>query len=321
MAVLSTMSPAQAQTTTPLEAASPGPSMPATVDVGVFFMDVHNVDFISGSFGAEFYMWWISPDRDFKPFDALQIINGRDWNAKSVTQRTLPDGRFHTSAIVSAKIKHDWQLLYFPFDRQYLKIIIETPETAEELRLIPDKKRSTISDTMSVEGFEVVGLSVDEKVERYNTDFGLETASGSTYSRLIITVALNRESGRLIVAMLIGFIVANIIALLTFAIPVSNLGVRASMVGSAIFGAVGNMYSISNALSPAVGSLLVDRFAIGTFSAIVIALLNSIIVERFARKGRSRLAHQINRAVFYVALVTVIAFYAMTIFAALSGKS
>ena len=93
------------------------------------------------------------------------------------------------------------------------------------------------------------------------------------------------------------------------------------MVGSAIFGAVGNMYSISNTLSPAVGSLLIDRFAIGTFSAIVVALLNSIIVERLATKGRSRLAHQVNRIVFYVALVAIVIFYAATFATALSGRT
>lgn len=293
---------------------------PARVDVGVFFIDIHDIDFINDSFGAEFYMWWISPDPNFKPFDEVQILNGRDWKFRTVTQRKLPNGRYHTSGIVSATIKHDWQLLYFPFDRQDLGIIIEVPETSNELRFVPDKEKSTISKLMNVEGFHVSGISLEERVERYNTDFGIGS-TGDSYSRLIINVALDRQSGRLVVAMLIGFIVANIIALLTFAIPLTYLGVRTSMVGSAIFGAVGNMYSISNTLSPAVGSLLIDRFAIGTFSAIVVALLNSIIVERLATKGRSRLAHQVNRIVFYVALVAIVIFYAATFATALSGRT
>jgi len=294
---------------------------PARVEVGVWMMDIHSINFADGSFGAEFYIWWISADPNFKPFDIQQVINGRDWKVKSVSRRTLADGRIHTSGIVSVTAKHDWQLEYFPFDEQTLQIMIEMPFTAAELRLVPNTKGSTISKLMHVEGFDVTGLSVSERIEKYDTDFGITSGSGDQFSRLIISVSLKRESERLVVAMLIGFIVANIIALLAYLIKVTNLGIRASMVGSAIFGAVGNMYSLNAALNPAIGSLLIDRFAVGTFSMIVVSLLNSIIVERLALKGRSRLAHQINRMTFFVSLAAAAAFYTLSFTVAVRGGS
>jgi len=292
-----------------------------TVDVGVWMMDIHSINFVDGSFGAEFYIWWISSDPEFKPFDMLQVINGRDWKVRSVSRRTLPDGRIHTSGIVSVTAKHDWQLEYFPFDEQTLQVMIEMPLTIAELRLRPDKKGSTLSKLMNVEGFHVTGLDVREEDETYDTDFGITSGSGDRFSRLIISISLKRESSRLVVAMLIGFIVANIIALLAFLISVDNLGIRASMVGSAIFGAVGNMYSLNAALNPAIGSLLVDRFAIGTFSMIVVSLLNSIIVERLSKKGRSRLAHQVNRITFFLALTAAIVFYSVSFAVTMTGGS
>lgn len=294
---------------------------PQRVEVGIWLSGIHSIDFVNGSFGAEFYIWWTSADASFRPFETMQVLNGRQWSVRSEARRTLPDGRTHTSGFVSATVNHDWQLHYFPFDRQSLRIIIETSQTAAELRLVPDQEQSIVSDFMHVEGFDVTGLGLAERIEKYKTDFGIKGASGDAFSRLVISIDLTRQSGRLVLAMLIGFIVANIIALATYAIHVTNLGIRATMVGSAIFGAVGNMYSLNAALNPAVGSLLVDRFAIGTFAAIVVALLNSIVVERLAKKGRSRLAHQVNRTTFYAVLACSLLFYAMAFITALRAVS
>lgn len=289
------------------------------LEVGIWLNGIHTINFLDGSYGAEFYLWWVSSDVTFRPFDEFQILNGRQWTVRSISQRKLSDGSYHTSGIVSATMSHDWQLRYFPFDRQSLRIIIETPYTANELRLTPNLAESTISDFMHVEGFKVSGLSLSERVEEYTTTFGVRDSSGKKYSRLIITLGLERESGRLVIAILIGFIVANIIALMTYAIHVSNLGIRASMVGSAIFGAVGNMYFLANELHPSVGSLLVDRFAVGTFSAIIVALLNSIVVERLMQRKRSRLAHSVNRTVFYLVLLGEVAFYGSAFYGATRG--
>ncbi len=291
---------------------------PQTVEVGVWLNGIHSIDFVNGSFGAEFYMWWISSDEAFRPFELFQVLNGRQWTVRSQSQRKLPDGTFHSSGIVSVTVNHDWQLESFPFDSQSLRVIIETSQTASELKLAPNTSQSIISSLLHLEGYKVLGLRLEEKTETYKTNFGIKDASADQYSRLIMTIDIDRESGRLVVAVLIGFIVANIIALMTFAIHVSALSIRATMVGSAIFAAVGNMYSLNSVLNPAIGSLLVDRIAVGTFAAIVAVLLNSIVAERLDTKGRSRLAHALNRNAFYVMFAVLIIYYALTFAAALT---
>ncbi len=289
---------------------------PQRVEVGVWFSGIHSINFTDASYGVEFYLWWVSSDPDFRPFDVFQLLNGREWTTRAVSQRKLKDGMYHTSAIVSATINHDWKLEYFPFDHQNLMIVVETSLPASELRLVPNHKESMISEFMRVEGFKVVRLRLAERVEEYKTSFGMRDESGKNFSRFIITLGLERESGRLVVAILIGFIVANIIALMTYAIHVSNLSIRASMVGSAIFGAVGNMYFIANELHPAVGSVLVDRFAVGTFTMIIIALLNSIVVERLVQRKKSGLAHRVNRTVFYVVILIGLSYYGAAFYGA-----
>lgn len=290
---------------------------PAKVEVGLWLNGVHSIDFVDGSFGAEFYLWWISESADFRPFDVFQVLNGRQWTVRAINQRRLPDGRYHSSGYVSVIVSHDWKLRKYPFDEQRLEIALETPYTASEIRLVPDAAQSRVSEFVSVKGYEVERLSLSERVEQYETDFGYKDGAGSRFSRLVVTLDLERQSGRLVLAILIGFIVANLIALLTFTIHVTLLSVRTSMLTSAVFCVIGNMNLLNGELNPAVGSLLVDRFALGSFAAIVVALANSIVVDRLALRQRTALARRLNWSVFVVVLLASVAYYAFTLHAAM----
>ncbi len=289
------------------------------VEVGVWLSGLHDVDFLDGSFKAELYIWWISDDPDFKPFDSLQVLNGRDWSSRAVNEQVLNDGRLYTSGFLSVTVSHDWDLFYYPFDRQRLDIVIETPYTSEELRLVPQADRSVVSEFVELKGFAVRSLTLSERIASYQTDFGLDDASGTRFSRLVIELALERESGRIVVAILVGFIVANIIALLTFAIDAHQLGIRSSMLGSAVFAAIGNMYLLNSHLDPAVGSMIVDRFAVGTFSVILVALVSGIVVNHLATHSKDHAATTINRAVFVLLFLLALGFYVATFQSAISA--
>ncbi len=282
------------------------------VEVGVWLSGLHDVDFLNGSFQAELYLWWIGDDPDFRPFDKLQVLNGRNWSNRAVDSQQLDDGRFYTAGFLSVTVSHNWDLLYYPFDRQTLDVVIETPYTSEQLRFVPQSERSVVGEFVEIEGFRVEDLRISERVSSYGTDFGLDSEAGTHFSRLVIEILVKRESGRIVLAILVGFIVANIISLLTFAIDTVHLGIRASMVGSAVFAAIGNMYLLNSQLHPAVGSMLVDRFAIGTFCVILVALLSGILIDAMVRRNRPGLAHWINRGTCAIVLLAAGTFYVIT---------
>lgn len=290
------------------QGARAGQAEPVEVEVGVWLNDIHTIDLVDGSFGAEFYVWWTSPDASFQPFDVLQVLNGRNWAARAINRRVLPDGEIHTSGYVSATVSHDWDLADYPFDRQHLRIVLETPFTASELRLVPNCEASILSEFARVEGFKVTGYRLRECVEQYGTDFGFRDDGGTRFSRLVVEVDLERRSRRMLVVTLVGFLVANLIALLTYAVHGSLLATRASMSAAAIFGAVGNMYSLQRAVHPAAGSLLVDRIAVVTFAGILVALVTGIVVDALHRKARDRHARIVNWASFGVVLVTSVVY-------------
>jgi len=283
---------------------------PDVVEVGVWLSGLHSIDFVRGSFETEFYCWWISANPDFKPFETLQVLNGRDWSFRATSQRRLADGRYHTSGFVSVTVNHNWNLRYFPFDRQKLQIIIETPYTASELRIVPNQNDSAVSQFLDVKGFQIDGLKLIEHVEGYTTDFGFKDAKAQKFSRLTVEVGLNRESERLAIVLLLGFIVSNLIAFFTYAIEVSSIEVRVGMITASIFSAAGNMSYISSEVNPAVGSLIVDGFALGTFATILASLLVGIAVHRLSRWNRVLLARGVNWACFAVAVLASVSYYA-----------
>jgi hypothetical protein len=215
---------------------------------------------------------------------------------RSESRRILSNGLYYSSGIVSATISHDWNLRDFPFDEQELRILIETSSTASELVIVPNESKSAISDFANVQGYRLKFLHLQSIPESYETDFGITEDSGNEFSRLTISVGLARESGRLVITLLIGFIVANIFSLLTYTIHGSNLAIRVAMCGGAIFAAVGNMYSLNSAFNPAAGSLLIDRFSVGSFAAIVAALSTTILIDHYYRRNKTRQARRIDCA-------------------------
>lgn len=167
------------------------------------------------------------------------------------------------------------------------------------------------------------------RIQTYtNFAFNLRVLSNRKYAVLLTltpvieqteqcAIMLERESRRLVVAILVGFIVANIIALLTFTIDTSELVIRTTMVGSAVFAAIGHAYLLNSHLNPSVGSIIVDRFAVGTFSVILVALICGIFVRTMEQRNQHKLAVRSNRIVFAVLFLSAAVFYAMTFNAAM----
>jgi hypothetical protein len=297
--LLGTMLPASARGLHEAQTGAKESDSPERIEIGIWITDIHSIDLLDGSFGAEFYLWLI--DRDValeQPFDRLQLLNGRDWSVRAYSRRDLGDGRQHHSAYVSATFNHAWDLRRYPFDQPRLQMIFETPLTASELQFEPDLAASSVSEHASVPGFAFSGFRIRAVTERYGSDFGLPDAASNKYSRVIAEVDLERSGGRALAMNLVGLLVANLIALLTYAVHPSHLNIRASMSAASIFGAVGNMYSLQRLVDPALGALLIDRIALVTFASILAALVTGIAVDWLNRASRQTLARRLNWSSF-----------------------
>ncbi len=286
---------------------------PRMVEVGVWLSGVHDMNFMRGSYNATFYVWWISDDPNFEPFSSLQVLNGWTWSERAVNRQTLADGRHYVAGFLDMTISHPWDLRFFPFDRQRLEVVIETPYEADELQFRPQVEQSRVSEFAQVPGFRIDGMQLRAFNATYDTDFGVRNTSGSQFSRLSIGIDLVRDGGRTILALLVGFAVANIIALLTYAIDRSLLASRLGLVGGAVFAAIGNMFLLNSHIPPASGSIIIDRIAIGTFAVILFSLVNAIVIDRLMRHDRERWAVALDRTIAGMLSVAALIYYAMTL--------
>ena len=66
--------------------------------------------------------------------------------------------------------------------------------------------------------------------------------------------------------------------------------------------------------------MIVDRFAVGTFSVILVALLGGIITHTLTARGSIALASRINRTVAILLLLLAVGFYFATFQSAISAS-
>ncbi len=132
----------------------PGQAAPAEkqriVEVGVFVSNIYEINFTTGSYKASFWLWFKSTDEKYEPEKYIEIVGGRDIKVDAFATDRLPDGRFYRSAKYTATINQPWDVRWFPFDTQNLKLIIESSsDDASKLRFIPDKKSSSFDKTIA----------------------------------------------------------------------------------------------------------------------------------------------------------------------------
>jgi hypothetical protein len=287
------------------------------VRFGAYVTGIHDIDVPNGSYGMDMYVWWVSRDHAINPESDFQIVNGRQWQVRGVNTRTLPDGSHYSAAFVAATVQHNWNLRRYPFDHHVLRVIIESPYTASEVRLSPDVVDSRLSELVDLPGFRIGDLRMLEYVKGYDTRFGLGTEKADQFSRVVLEVDIRRESQSLVAPLFIGLLVANVVSLLIYMVNVSALGIRATLATTAILAAVGNMYTLGEHVARASRSVLVTQLATATFVMIVIALTTSIAADWLFERDRGQTAIRLNWAMFTVATLAFVGYVSWSVWLAM----
>jgi len=131
---------------------------PAKIESGVYISQINNLDFSKGSYQVVLWAWWNHSIANFQPAKSVEIIGAQSVKWEIVRNFDLPNGKIHTEAKISATISQLWDTSNYPFDTQYLKLILESADTeADKLQFIPDKN-STIEPTLSLNEWQIGAL-------------------------------------------------------------------------------------------------------------------------------------------------------------------
>ncbi|MEM9591443.1 MAG: hypothetical protein AAF967_08910, partial [Pseudomonadota bacterium] len=130
-------------------APAPGPE---EVITGAYINDIQQLDFKANNYVIDLYVWfrWKSPDID--PSKTMEFMNrfASDNNLReALTEEPdeLPEGGYYSILRYQGLFSTKFQLETFPFDTQYLTVIMEdTLAGAGDQVYVPDGKSPVIID-------------------------------------------------------------------------------------------------------------------------------------------------------------------------------
>ena len=192
------------------------------------------------------------------------------------------------------------------------------PADDDYLQFTIDDEASLLDPEPFSPGWRLTGFRLNETRIRYPTTFGLKERVGDKYSRVVVDVVAERVGWRIAVDYFIGFIVSVLLCLLGYLIHPSLLSVRASLVTTATFTAVGNKYIVNSLTETSVTARLANLAVVTSFAMVLLLMITSIICERLIEAGQTERAVRLNRrvgtsaAIGYLVVVTFFLWRALT---------
>jgi len=306
------------------------------IPVGIFVTSIHGIDFRSEQYTMTFWLWATYPTEamrevaggDYVPFNTIEIVNAQSKTISPTDQYVVnnEDGTTYAIAKFTATISQHWDVRDFPFDRQNLKLVIESvgiPSSA--INFVPDTQNSLVSEELQISGWVIDKLQLEALNYEYRSTFGDPSGQIGIYPRIMAEIPVRRIGFRLFINSFLGFFIAYVIISLIYFLEVNS---RIGLIMTAIFAAVGNKYTIDTylimtAIFAAVGNKytidtyfpnqsafsLSDLIQICSFGMIAIGIVTTIISMRLVENDKHDQAKKVDRfaqSVYIPAYIVII---------------
>jgi hypothetical protein len=201
--------PTQAEVANPVDhqaATAEASPVKNEVKLGLYITSLYDLDMAKRSFNAVFWAWFKSDDSAFKPLETVEVTNARTVVTRypyrlDLTQKGggVSEAATLTAAKYYVNIAQDWDTVYFPFDRQQLKIYFEdSAADVSEMQFVADAGNSGLDADVTIPGWTIENWRVYTDKSSYNSNFGVAGATvPSLYSRVVAEVTVKRTGLRL----------------------------------------------------------------------------------------------------------------------------
>lgn len=310
------ISPARAQS-------APSKGGPERVTVGVFLSGLHRLDFVEGSFSADFWVWMINDTDRSARIETVDIVNEISKRAEEIG-RTISDGRRWDQRRLHGVLQTRWDTWHFPFDRQKIRIILEESfATTDDLVYVADLNNSGVDPAIAVPGWRILGWGVEAGDHLYTSNFGdFDARAGSRSPRLVFTVDIQRDGAWLFLNLVLGAFVAFTMLALSFrmnpTLPPTFAG-RMVLIAASVFTVVISMRSTQSFVGHEFGATLVDRIHLLTLFAGFVAAIGAAIARYLAETDCEPQALRMDRRFLPLFAVVYVIFVGAMITASLTG--
>jgi hypothetical protein len=303
-----------------ISAMTPGTSRaedaPRTIKVGVFITNLFDVDFARQDVETQFWVWFDHDDPSFDPAKDIEVVNARSAQMLNTSRTNVPGKGIWDQVKYSTVLNQNWNVSNYPFDRQKIRIILESTEAdARTLRFEPDVEGSKLRRDLTLAGWKIVGMKISAANEFYETAYGDPTMSSvgpSIYPRVTVEIDVKRNGWRLLLSTFIGFGLAIALAgiVLTSSAfrhssEVIDIGAQLAVGTGALFSTIGSGYILQSGLPPTTEFGLADAFQLTAFTVTFLTMLMIFIVHVLRKRRLWKAALTTGRVLFGLYLLSV----------------
>lgn len=277
------------------------------VTVGMYVNQVTDFSLADESVRVDMYLWFRwdprvpATDRS-TPDERFEIIGASEMEQQIIAKR---DG--YVVLRIRATIKEPWDVTNFPLDNHIVRIHVEDAALESHLvRMVPDSVNTAIGPNVSVAGWRVGTPSVSASEADYASNFGdveLPTGNASTYSRVTMSVPLDRAGSGGLLKVIAGLFISVCVCLVVFWVPATEVDPRFGLSVGSLFAAVASQYVVASALPATAAWTLSDRLHLVGFILILVAIAQSALALHLLAKHGERgyvLSQRLDRSFFFL---------------------
>jgi len=302
------------------------PELPTTVDVGLYLVDITRLDEHENTFEVELDVVtrWHDPRRAFDAlaegtdsmafrqeranevlasgwYPELFIVNTvGQMNVGIMRTTVLADGTVMNRARVEAVMRAPLNFREFPFDTQALPIEVESfAYPSQELQLELEREFTGFHPSFEMPEWTLIGSNESIKDT-------LRPQEALEYSRLNITLEVERRSGYYLWKILLPMFVITMISWVVFWMSEDALGRRAGVSATGMLTVIAYMFVISDSLPRFPYLTVMDKVALITLLFIALTMLQNILTSRMSPERRLRY-DRASRILFPVSYASIMA--------------
>lgn len=279
------------------------PSSPNPVTVGIYVIQVSDIDLQKNSFKADFYVWFRWTDYPKNPLDTFEVMNGTI-EKKEVQEQKARNGSNYAFARITATINSVWDLSRFPIDKHQLVIQIEdTGADQDDLVYQIDTENSTLDPHVNLAGWKTKGLSGSVVENRYETTYGdpeYPPGHASTFSRAKFTIPIERPDHGTLYKVLFVVMVCAGVAYSSLLVPVEYVDPRFGLGVGALFAIIASEFIFAG-MVPFTGALTIaDKLHLLTCASVLFTIVVSVFSLRQWHHDRRAMSLWIDRIAMVV---------------------
>ncbi len=283
---------------------------PVQVYVGVYAYSISELDLAKGTFLFDGYVWfrWKGdlPGEEKDTFE-FALVNGTIESIDAGSRVVRRDGWNRQSRRMTARLRGDFLLSDYPFDRQLLELVVEHRWQGDDtLVFVPDDGAATsgslrasfLADTVAIGEWHIRNVRHRAFPKRYETDFGSiakDEWQGAS-SRYVFTVEIERSILRHALKLLLPLVVAVAMGFIVFWIDVKHFDAKSCLGILAILNCIG-LHVVHADHLPEVGYLVkADWFFILAYVLLSLCLVVVVWESNLHLAGRHDAVRRLARA-------------------------